>query len=855
MPPLARLVAALALAAALAEPVAAQRLEPPSTGGIAALDRVLRQLGHDKRVLVIGAHPDDEDTELLTVLTRGEGAAAAYLSLTRGEGGQNLIGPELGDALGLLRTEELLAARELDGARQYFTRAYDFGYTKTLDDTWAHWPRDSVLKDVVRIVRRFRPQVIVSIFSGTSRDGHGQHQAAGWAAHEAFAAAADPARFPELAREEGLAPWRPSKLYRSTRFDTAATTLALDGGVLDPAEGRSFHQIAMRSRSLHQSQDMGQLQRIGPSAVRLALVEDRTGAGDTGFFDGVNTMPAALARYAALADSARSVAGPATLAEVRRLLTTAREALIAGAGPDRDAANLAATTVGEQLALLDQAMAAAGQVVVDALTLDDRIAAGEPVAMALRAMNGSPDTVVVAPRIAAAWNGDTTLLRLASRRLAPGDTAGWNVEISVPADAHPTVPYFVRPEGKALYDVRQDAAPVIRGRPFAPAPLTAVFDVTPPRGWTYAVHREAAFRFNDQATGEVRRPVTIVPKLQVLVEPAAELWAAGDTAARPVRVTVVNASRDSVRGQVRFELPGGWPAVSPVAFALGGQDDRRTYEVNVRPPRRLGGGVYRLRAVAVTAEREEYRTGLAAITYPHIRTRTWSVPAELVVTAAPLAMPALRRVGYVRGAADRVPEALRAVGVPLEILDAASLARADLAAYDAIVVGPRAYEVDSAVIEHNRRLLAYAERGGLVIVQYQQHAFFEGGFAPYPLELAPRHDRVTDEMAAVTVLAPSHAAMRAPNPIGPSDWEGWVQERGLYFARRWDDRYVPLLAMGDPGEAPVRGGLLVAPIGEGTWVYTGLSFFRQLPAGVPGAYRLFANLLGLARERPGRSAP
>jgi LmbE family N-acetylglucosaminyl deacetylase len=248
-------------------------------------------------VLVIGAHPDDEDTELLTVLVRGMGAEAAYLSLNRGEGGQNLIGPELGEALGLIRTEELLAARRLDGARQYFTRAYDFGFSKTLDETWVQWPRDTVLKDVVRIVRRFRPQVLVSIFRGNPRDGHGQHQAAGWVTREAFEVAGDSTRFPELLREEGLQPWTPLKLYRSARFDTAATTLVLDGGTLDPAVGKSYHQIAMAGRSLHRSQDMGQLQAIGPSPVRLALLQERGQADSTaGFFAGVDTTLDAMPR-------------------------------------------------------------------------------------------------------------------------------------------------------------------------------------------------------------------------------------------------------------------------------------------------------------------------------------------------------------------------------------------------------------------------------------------------------------------------------------------------------------------------------------------------------------------------------
>ena len=253
------------------------QIEPPSTGGAVAAEHAARMLGHSRRVLVIGAHPDDEDTELITLLVRGEGADAAYLSLNRGEGGQNLIGSELGEALGVLRTEELLSARSLDGGRQFFTRAYDFGYSKTLDDTWAQWPRDSILKDVVRIIRTFQPQVIVSIFGGTPADGHGQHQAAGWAAREAFAAAGDSTRFPELQREEGLAPWRPLKFYRAARFTAAPTMVVLQTGMLDPAVGQSYHQIAMASRSRHRSQDMGVLQTPGPAWTRVTLVEDRTG--------------------------------------------------------------------------------------------------------------------------------------------------------------------------------------------------------------------------------------------------------------------------------------------------------------------------------------------------------------------------------------------------------------------------------------------------------------------------------------------------------------------------------------------------------------------------------------------------
>jgi LmbE family N-acetylglucosaminyl deacetylase len=378
--PLASSIVIAALSSLGAGRLCAQ-LEPPGTGGVVALEHELRMLGHYQRVLMIGAHPDDEDTELLTVLVRGMGAEAAYLSLNRGEGGQNLIGPELGEALGLIRTEELLAARRLDGARQYFTRAYDFGYAKTLEETWEQWPRDTILKDVVRIIRRFRPQIVVSIFSGLLRDGHGQHQAAGWVAREAFAAAGDSTRFAELAREEGLRPWAPLKLYRSTRFDTTATTLTLDAGVLDRAVGKSYHQIAMAGRSLHRSQDMGQLQRVGPSQVRLALEEDRTGEGRGGLFAGIDTTlaampwrdapgtdgPAARRRFAARADSARTALGTGAYRRVIALLDRGKRDLLPQADDSRAQMLFSTPEQADQRRHTERALGIAAGLVADAL--------------------------------------------------------------------------------------------------------------------------------------------------------------------------------------------------------------------------------------------------------------------------------------------------------------------------------------------------------------------------------------------------------------------------------------------------------------------------------------------------------
>lgn len=806
------------------------QFEPPSTGGAVALAHQLRMLGHYKRVLVIGAHPDDEDTELLTILVRGEGAEAAYLSLNRGEGGQNVIGPELGEALGLLRTEELLAARRLDGAQQFFTRAYDFGFSKTLDDTWAHWPRDSILKDVVRIVRRFRPQIVVSIFSGTPRDGHGQHQAAGWAAQEAFVAAGDSTRFRELAREEGLAPWAPAKLYRSTRFDTAATTLVVDGGVLDAAVGKSYHQIAMAGRSLHRSQDMGQLQSIGPSRVRLALLQDRTGAGAAGLWAGVDTTLGAL-----------PAGGPAR------------------ADLDAHAAAAAAAQSG---------------LVVDAVADAEQVVPGEAVSVVLTAWNTSSDTLEVTSSI----RGDSAAFGVAAeerRTVPPGELMRREVTLHVAPDAPPTQPYFLRePRAGDLY--RWPADPSVKGLPFEPPPVIARFAVRGPKGAAFTVAREATARSNAKAVGEVRRPIAVVPRVAVRLLPDTLLWPEGAHAPRPFTVTLVHGAQDATSGVVRLVLPSGWPAAAEQRFSFSREGESRTFEFAVRPPAQLAPGRIDIRAEAVAGGRT-YRSGVFAVDYPHIRPRTTVRPAVSAVQIAPLAVPRLARIGYVRGAADRVPEALQAVGLPVTLLDAHALERGDLGQYDAIVVGSRAYETEPALVRHNGRLLDYARAGGLVIVQYQQQDFFSQGYAPYPMTVggqrlrlddAPArglaggsgpggarpagppvaHDRVTDERAPVRLLAPEHPALRVPNRIGPADWNGWVQERGLYFARSWDERYRPLLEMHDPGEAPLEGALLVASVGRGRYVYTGLSFFRQLPAGVPGAWRLVANLLALARR-------
>jgi hypothetical protein len=361
----------------------------------------------------------------------------------------------------------------------------------------------------------------------------------------------------------------------------------------------------------------------------------------------------------------------------------------------------------------------------------------------------------------------------------------------------------------------------------------------------------------------------VVPRVDVKLDPATEVWPTSSLVPHRFTVTLTHGAGDSTFGTVRLQLPPGWPALAPQRFRFGREDERESFVFLVRPPGRLVPGTGEIRAVAEDAKGTVYDLGVYTVEYPHIRPRSYTRAATATLRIAPLIVPRLARVGYIPGAADRVAEALASVGVPVTVLTGAALERGRLDRYDAIVVGPRAYETDSALVENNRRLLDYARKGGLVIVQYQQHQFFNRRFAPYPMTVGGQplrledsgtarsgsvpvraappisHDRVTDENAPVKLFAPDHPVVRRPNRLGVSDWDGWIQERGLYFARTWDKRYRPILETHDPGEAPLLGGLLIAPVGKGTYVYTGLSFFRQLPAGIPGAFRLFANLLAL----------
>ena len=903
-------VSLLALTAAWPTgPMAAQQ-----DNGVVAAALRMRQLDGVKRVLMIAAHPDDEDTGLLAALARGMGAETAYLSLSRGEGGQNLIGPRLHEGLGVIRTGELLAARALDGGEQFFTRAFDFGYSKSIDEALGLWPLEEVLRDVVYVVRKFRPHVIVAVFSGTTRDGHGQHQVAGVAAREAFAAAGDPERYPELERW-GVQPWTPSKLYQSVRFSPRDATLAVPTGTFDPVLGRSHFQLAMDSRSQHRSQDMGSGQFMGPRTSSLRLEESRVGgeaiaAADDGVFAGLDTtlfgqlpdpLPAGwpgdtgerLDRYRqALAEAAGGlsvVRGDGAVAGLVRAASILRE--LVNQAPDGAGRRLLEHRLGQ----VSEAVLAAAGVVTDVRVGRDLLTPGESVVVDVNVWNGgSVDLAGVAPALllpedwdaspadeSAAGPSRSPFFRLsvpetpADGRVAAGAVGRWSWRVEVPPDARLSAPYFLEEERPgALYTWPDDGTRW--ALPFDPSPIRARVTLAL-RGPTadatgqdnesparLSVEREGLYVGVDKASGEYRQRVLVIPAVTASVEPGRMAWPTASRDTRDVTVVLTNNSATSRSGALRLDAPAGWdvsPADAPFVLDADGASASFTFEVTPAGDVAEGSHVFRvvaneaddMAAAGATEPRDRFRDRFGGesvqesdvVDYPHIPRAVILRDAQVEVSAFSVAADTDLRVGYIMGSGDDGAAALRQMGMPVEELGEAQVRGGDFSRYDVLVLGVRAYETRPDLAAANDAVLAFARDGGTVIVQYNKYEFPAGGFAPYPVTIGRPHDRVTDEDAAVTILAPQSPVFAGPNAIGPADFEGWVQERGLYFLGEWDDRYTPVMEMADPGEDPKRGGLVVAPVGDGLYVYTGLAFFRQFPAGVPGAYRLFANLVSM----------
>ena len=859
----------------------------PQGSSVVEVGLALRQLDGVKRVLMIAAHPDDEDSSLLAVLARGMGVETAYLSLTRGDGGQNIIGPELGEGLGIIRTGELEAARALDGARQFFTRAFDYGFSKSADEAFAHWPKEEVLRDVVSVIRTYRPQVIISVWAGTPRDGHGQHQASGILANEAFDAAADPGRFPDLG---GLAaePWSVDKLYHSAGFrgpGSGMAPLTIQTGTFDPLLGRSYHQLAMESRSKHRSQEMGAAQTLGDRTSGLRLVRSRVGGinSDTGIFAGVDTT------LAGLVEGLPAQAVPAigrSIASYRLAIQEAGTSLDA-VQPSRAAGALgraysileftfeqirelgdSAAPLAEALAvragLVRSALLNAASVVIDVRAGDDLVVAGEDVGLDVQLWNGGPfridgavlrsvgDQEVNLPAEFLGAQGQTE----APQTLEPGEIARWSYRVRLRQSLSASRLYYLEiPRDGDMY--RWSGDPTSEGLPRTARPLLRAvgeFDMHIP-GLDEPVHvvwgDDAEYVGVNTALGEFREPVLATPAVSVAIEPAGMAWPEGSLEPRPVTVRLQNEAASGSSGDLSLEVPEGWEVTpSIIPFDLQGEGASRGFTFEVRPVGAVDSGEHIFRAVATRDDGVRFHERVDIIDYPHVERTLYLRPAEARVAVFPVQMREGIRVGYVMGSGDDGLEALRQLGAAIEEVGPDRIREGDFSGYDVLVLGIRVYETRPDVAAVNDRILAFAEAGGTVVVQYNKYEYPQGGFAPYAVSMGSGRGapRVTDENSPFLLLDRESPVLASPNRIAESDFEGWVQERGLYFLAEWDDRFTPLLEFNDPGEEPTRGSLLVAPVGEGIYAYVALAFFRQLPAGVPGAHRLFANLVSLTAE-------
>ena len=878
----AGIAAALVSALLVRDPVGAQ-VRPVYDLGAAGLVQALQRLGTTASALHTGAHPDDEDSAFIARTARGDHARVAYLSLTRGEGGQNILGPELFDALGVIRTEELLQARRLDGGEQFFTRAFDFGFSKTRAETAARWNEREILGDMVRVIRAFRPLVIYSRFSGTAADGHGHHQMAGYLTPLALEAAADPNQFTELANE-GLRPWRARKLYRNAggrQGGGGAPPLEVETGLVNPAIGRSYAEIAAHGRSQHKSQEMGAIEPRGAaaSALRLVSSDGQTPQQERSIFDGLDvTLPglptltglpsdairselAAIDRAAAQAVASYEPLDPAAivpvLADGLRAVRSARAKLDSMPAP-REAVDDARFLLSRKEDEFVEALTRAAGIVVDPLAGDEIVRQGGTTEVTVRVFAANPSLVkltnasVRAPggwTVAPVPGGAGTDGPTGGRREAATYTSRFRV--TVPEDAPLTQPYFLTTPRRG--DVYQWTADAPRGRPFGPPILagTVTLDVA---GVAVTVVEPVVHRFADPVRGELRRDVNVVPAIAVGLDSPLLIVSTG-TPSRAQRIvaTARSFSERPLDGVLRLHVPAGWVASPPtVRFTLARRGESVSAPFTVTPPARPTSGRYEIGVEAGTAT-GTFDREVQEIAYPHIQThrlfRSAAANAQVLdLRVAPV------RVGYIMGSGDQVADAIRRMGVEVTLLDDDAIAFGDLSRFDTIVVGIRAAEARPAFVANHARLRQFMERGGTLIVQYQQPEYISAGLAPYPAQMEG-NSRVTDERAPVTLLSPSHPAFTFPNRIGAPDFDGWVQERNLYAFTSFDGRYVPLLASADPGEAAQRGGQLYADVGKGRYVYTAYAWFRQLPAGVPGAYRQFANLISLPKAPARAGSP
>ncbi len=871
-----------------AAPAAHAQLEPvPDDVGSVGLALQLRKLASGTSLLHTAAHPDDEDNGLLVLVSRGRGYRTSLLTATRGDGGQNEIGPELFEAIGILRTEELMAVHRVDAVEQYFTRAYEFGYSFSVEETLQKWGKEEILADFVRVLRTVRPDVVVSL--PPEGEGGGQHhQASAILTREAFRAAADPTRFPEQIAE-GLPPWQALKLYSRRavgpgrgrdegKKEDPASLVRIDTGAYDPILGRTYYQIGSEARSNHKCQGMGQLEAAaGPheSAFRLedsVVADPSKQAAESDLYDGIEvglerlkeftSAPVvaegidALQREVDAANDSYDARAPwKTLPPLRRGLLLVRElrAQVAKGVIPAGAKFELEHRLRPKEAEFEKAIALAHG--IDLLPTADRgeVTRGSTFRVQAEVTNPSPEPIEIREveiSTPPGWTAtkledEKTPFPELPKALSRNGKLDAPFDILVGEDADYDRPYWKRE------DPSIDRFTLLEPRYFGlPWRTPSVSTTVTFRSGEVDVRLEKPVQYRYAGRwvgGEKQKQISVLPKVSVSIAPEVVVFPIdSDDHARSVSVTARYEGREPARATLRLEAPPGF-GVEPKDAELSFERENQavTVRFHLTPPPSIETGSYRIQAIARLGG-EEFREGVQSIEYHHIQTRYLFHPAEASVKALDV-QAARSRVGFIEGVGDEVPTAIRQLGAELVFLEEDDLAEGDLSQYDVIVTGVRAYLNRQDLRAYNQRLLDYVAEGGTLVVQYNKMEFNEAQWGPYPKKVS--NNRVTVEEAPILILAPSHPLFTAPNRITADDWGGWVQERGLYFLEEeGDPRYQDLLAAEDPWEynKGIKKGILVeARYGKGRWIYVGLGLFRQLPAGVPSAYKLLANLLSL----------
>ena len=857
--------------------------------------RALQRLQTTATVLHTVAHPDDENGALLTWLSRARGVRTGLYSTTRGEGGANLIGPELFDALGIVRTEEHLAAVRYYGIDLFFSSAVDFGYSKRLDETLEKWDYQMLLEDMVRLIRLYRPDVVISRFQGNRQDGHGHHQVSGVVTLEAFRAAGDADRFPEHL-SEGLQPWQPKKLYitrsrwrRSNTETSDAPVLKIDTGEYNALLGLSYAQIARHGLSFQRSQGVGQTRASKGSAVTELRLVDTTlpeqQNSEESLFDGIDATLMGMARIANIsaldaefAQLQESVDAAVRAYDARHPwkvvphlangLKTTRGLIENIQRVDLDdgtRSHLLFLLRNKEQELMTAANAALG-LSLEVLVQSTAARSSETFAVAIPGQKFSIGMRMVNPAPVAAELVNASLhtpegwrvhrIQKDSDRegivpIQTNEPISTLFEVEVAQDADYTQPYWTRASEyhDAVYTLKR---PEFRFLPFASPEVNGVVTYRVD-GVDFTLTQPAQTVSINRPWGERRRLLTVAPAISVSVSPSigvipiSESAIADGEATFTTTVEMLNNVKGEAEGTLSLKLPDGWrssPENAPFAFTHEGASKTFAFQVSASDV-----GVdqeYTIQAIA-TYNGETYTAGYQAIDHPDLEPRHLYRPAVMTLRSIPLKVPAHVSVGYIMGVGDRVPEALQQIGIDVEMLDREELRTGDLDRFDTILIGIRAYAVRQDLIAYNSRLLDYVHKGGNLIVQYQTPEFDAAPFGPYPYTMGRRPEEVSEEDAQVTILMSDHPIFQHPNPITAADFDGWVEERGSKFLTEWDANYQALLTCNDREQEPQHGGFLTATYGQGTYTYAAYAFYRQLPAGVAGAYRLFINMLTLGK--------